>query len=141
MRTSDRYFAGLGCSWAIAFNFNNLESVSDNQAVFMILDWVGITRTSQRARREGTVVRRYFVDIDNLAMLKTVIQRRIQGDPFPHIIDHREGDGSGTTVFAGLSDDLRALWETATTAEERDAILRAGRSAGRAIAIRGLQGR
>lgn len=115
---------------AIAFNFSNIESVSDRQAAFLMLDWVGITRTSKRQRIDGTVQRRYFVDAENLDMLKAVMQRRSQADPAPRDIDLTQGDGSSKKFpkeAPDLPPDLAELWPMATDDASREAILRAAR--------------
>ncbi len=79
---------------AIAFNFSNIASVSDRQAAFLILDWVGMTRTSMRHRCNGKVLRRYFVDSDNLEKLKTAMEKRMEADPPLQVLDLNQGDGS-----------------------------------------------
>lgn len=117
---------------AIAFNFSNIESVSDRQAAFLMLDWVGITRISKRQRIDGTVQRRYVVDIENLDMLKAVMQRRSQGDPPPQALDINQGGGSRSYLPeppSYLLPDLAELWAEATDDEAREALLSANRAA------------
>ncbi|HEY9817909.1 MAG TPA: hypothetical protein V6D20_19200 [Candidatus Obscuribacterales bacterium] len=113
----------------LAFNFSRIDQVSDRQAVFLLLDWCGIQRRSQRGRVNGRAIRRYFVDTDHLNQIKTILHQRGVGDPPVSDRDLNQGDGSSQT--AGLAQaswddaslqDIKQMWESATTPEEREAI-------------------
>jgi hypothetical protein len=113
----------------LAFNFSNINTVSDRQAVFLLLDWCGIQRCSRRRRVEGRPIRRYFVDMEHLSKLKAIFERRCHDDPPVHIVDINEGGGSlGQTRpideqwdEASLGD-IRQMWESAQSTAERDVI-------------------
>ena len=109
-----------------AFNFSNLSKVSDRQIAFHLLDWVGITRTSTRTRENGKVTRSYSVDQVNLKKLKALVERRSHADPSPPTIDLLAGGGS-LPEFADLplaeALDLTETWLTATTLDEKRAVL------------------
>ena len=113
----------------LAFNFSRIDQVSDRQAVFLLLDWCGIQRRSQRGRVNGRAIRRYFVDTDHLNQIKSILHQRGVGDPPVSDRDLNQGDGSSQT--AGLAQaswddaslqDIKQMWESATTPEEREAI-------------------
>ncbi len=74
--------------------FSNIQGVSDRQAAFLILDWCGITRVSERYRSEGKIQRRYLIDQENLEKVKTIVERRSQVDPPPLSLVSNEGGGS-----------------------------------------------
>jgi hypothetical protein len=109
----------------LAFNFA-IHNVSDRQAVFFLLDWCGIQRRSQRARHNGKVIRRYFIDATHLNQLKEIVHRRQLGDPPLSINDHGNGVGSSSVVESEPAEwddaslqDIKQMWTAATTAEEQ----------------------
>jgi hypothetical protein len=113
----------------LAFNFSNINQVSDRQAVFLLLDWCGIQRRSQRGRKQGKVIRRYFVDTEHLNQIKSILQHRESSDPPVQSIDSKQGDGSSQTVETAVApwdeaslQDIKQMWESAQTADEQAAI-------------------
>jgi hypothetical protein len=110
----------------LAFNFSNINTISDRQAVFLLLDWCSIQRRSQRGREQGKVIRRYFVDADHLNRLKALLDRRCQSDPPVVSISSNSGDGSPRMAGALWDDaslkDIKLMWQSAQTDEERVAI-------------------
>ena len=65
-----------------AFGWGGGQKLGSMRAIGVILDWVGIERQSHRHRSEGKISRVYSVKIDRLEWLKTLIERRSQGDPY-----------------------------------------------------------
>ncbi len=112
---------------AIALNFSGIARVSERQAAFLLLDKCGLTRHSQRARSDGKVIRLYFVDVDNLARLKSIVGRRQSADPSVQTIDLNRIGGS-PEIFSELPCDLAKevaeLWAIADTEEARAEVLR-----------------
>lgn len=76
------------------FKFKNTHLVTNMQLIAHCLDWCGLKRVSYRMRSEGKVLRLYRIDQDNLALLKTVIDRRSHIDPAMAISIENPKDGS-----------------------------------------------
>jgi len=110
----------------LGFNFSNMSKVTDRQLVFYLLDWVGITRISTRARVNGHQIRRYSVDQANLEKLKTIVDRRSQAAP-PPLTNELPGGGAALAEWQDLPLDealeLTETWLSATTIEEKRAVL------------------
>ncbi|MGG6298127.1 DUF3854 domain-containing protein [Leptolyngbya sp. AN02str] len=112
--------------FALAFNFSNVNKVGDRQAVFTLLDWFGIRRTSRKARRDGKVLTLYSVDIENLENLKKYVERRSQAITPPQESINTGGDDQLLEISCLPLDcrqDLLEMWAIATTEEEKSAVL------------------
>ena len=121
---------------AIAFNFRNIGKVSDNQAAFLALDWVGLQRNRIRQRLPGGEIgSNYEIDLENLELFRAIAARR-SADPPPELDLKDEGGGTGELLdsagiqaslgLSGLPSDLAAelisLYQAAPGRETIEAI-------------------
>ena len=89
------------------------EVGGDRQIVSYLLDWVGITRTSTRARVNGKVTRRYSVNQSNLEKLKAIVEQRSHADqPPPNYLSNRGGGSLPEFADLPLAEalDLTETW-------------------------------
>lgn len=108
----------------IAFGMRNIQKLSPMQVIAWVLDWCGITRTSEKQRRGKDLVWVYYVEPENLARLKAVVERRLQDVPPPLV--NEENQGGGTLPIHDQTEDLAAFrywWESTTDPKEREAII------------------
>jgi hypothetical protein len=110
----------------LGFNFSNMSKVTDRQLVFYLLDWVGITRTVTKSRKNGKHIRIYHVDQDNLKKMKTIVERRSH-DAAPPLTDDLTRGGAAFAEWRDLpledALELTETWLSATTIEEKRAVL------------------
>lgn len=104
------YLKAHAQQFALAFGFRNLETVSDRQAIGVLLDWCGLKRSATRKRVEGKPTRQYAIDQANLEALKAVLERRSQCDPPPLLDPFKEGGGSGLDYDPETLADIKAWW-------------------------------
>ena len=76
------------------FGWGGAKKLSPMKAIGVLLDWVGIERQSHRQRIEGKITRVYSVKADRLEWLKTLVERRSQGDPHVDNLDVNPTCGS-----------------------------------------------
>lgn len=106
------YLKTYALQFDIAFNFSRLNTVSNRQAIAVLLDWCGITRKSHRCRVKGKVARRYFVEQGNLEKLKAIVGRRAQADPPPLETSICQGGGSHHEADLKTLEDIKSWWST-----------------------------
>jgi hypothetical protein len=63
-----------------AFGWGGAQNISTMKAIGVILDWVGIDRTSSKKRVSGKLTRIYAVDAQKLEWLKNLVGRRSHGE-------------------------------------------------------------
>lgn len=76
------------------FGWGGAKNISAMKTIGVLLDWVGIARQSRRHRSEGKISRVYSVKADRLEWLKSVVERRSQGDPHIDNLDVNPTCGS-----------------------------------------------
>ena len=103
---------------AIAFRFRNISKVSNTQAAFLALDWVGFQRVSQRQRLPGGKIgRRYFVDAEHLELLQKIVARRCD-PPSEESIEDQGGGSAEWFDFAALEISLGLTGLPSDTTED-----------------------
>ena len=88
------------------FGWNGAKNISPMKTIGVILDWVGIERQSHRKRSEGKINRVYSVKADRLEWLKSVVERRLQGDPHVDNLDVNPTCGSPQNTLIDVTEWL-----------------------------------
>lgn len=108
----------------IAFQVKNIHEMHTTQVITWLLQRHGISWETARRRQGQKVLRVRVIDQSNLAELKAVIERRSQADPPPQESNQTQGGGSQENPQdTEVLEDLRRMWEEASSYQEREAVL------------------